>query len=378
MTESIIDTPHNTAVSPQHQSPRQTGFDVARSLAIIGMVIVNFKVVLGADKLGADWLIRLVNLLDGRAAATFVILAGVGISLLTRKARERGDARAIADKRKTLLKRALFLFCFGLVYAPVWPADILHFYGIYLVIGAILLNASSGKLWTIALVMAFGFVVLLFFFDYDNGWNWVTLHYDGFWTVRGMVRHLFFNGFHPVVPWTAFLLAGMWLGRQDLTQPMVRRRILAWALCTVAAAETFSHFLTDWMLTAFPGEDPVDIIGLCGTAPIPPMPLYLLSSGGSAMIVIILCTILTERLPSFSGLFRPLIATGQMALTFYVAHVVVGMGLLEAMGSLNNQSITVALFSALCFFTASMAFALLWRRYFKHGPLEWAMRTITR
>ncbi len=378
MTEDVIQTTHGCTASPKHQTSRQIGFDVARALAVIGMVIVNFKVVLGADKYGADWLIWLVGLLDGRAAATFVILAGVGISLLSRRARQDNDAWALAEKRKTLVKRALFLLCFGLVYAPVWPADILHFYGVYLLIGAAMLNASNRKLWSLAVVTALGFVLLLLFFDYDKGWNWSTLHYEGFWTFPGMIRHLFFNGFHPVVPWTAFLLVGMWLGRQDLTLSVIRKRLLVWALCAVVAGETISHFLTTHMLTAFPEADPADIIGLCGTAPIPPMPLYLLSGGGSAIAVIVLCTMVTERFDRLSGLFRPLVATGQLALTLYVAHVVVGMGLLEAIGSLEDQSITMALFSAMCFFTASMAFALLWRRYFKHGPLEWAMRTITR
>ena len=143
MTEGEIRTAHSTIAPPDHQTSRQVGFDVARALAVIGMVIVNFKVVLGADKQGADWLVWLVGLLDGRAAATFVILAGVGISLLSRRARKNNDPLALAEKRKTLLKRALFLFCFGLIYAPVWPADILHFYGIYLLLGAVLINASD-------------------------------------------------------------------------------------------------------------------------------------------------------------------------------------------------------------------------------------------
>ncbi len=378
MTENGIHAPHHKIASSENKPSRQIGFDVARALAVVGMVIVNFKVTLSADRYGTDWLVWLVGLLDGRAAATFVILAGVGISLISRRARENNDVLALSENRKTLLKRALFLFCFGLVYAPVWPADILHFYGVYLLIGAALLTASDRKLWSLSVVTALGFVVLLFFFDYDKGWDWNTLHYAGFWTFSGMVRHLFFNGFHPVLPWVAFLLAGMWLGRQDLTQTAIRRRLLTCALCAVVAAETLSHLLTAEMLTAFPEEDPADIVGLFGTAPIPPMPLYLISSGGSAITVIVLCTMATERFAHLSGLFQPLVAIGQMALTLYVAHVVFGLGILEALGSLNDQSITMALFSALCFFTASMAFALLWRRYFKHGPLEWAMRTITR
>jgi uncharacterized membrane protein YeiB len=368
----------NLASPETPKSHRQIGYDVARALAVIGMVVVNFKVVLGADKSGGDWLIRLVGLLDGRAAATFVILAGVGVSLLSRRAREQSDARALSAKRKTLIKRAAFLFCFGLIYAPVWPADILHFYGIYLLIGAVLLNASNRKLWLIATGLAVSFIVLLFFFDYDQGWNWKTLDYEGFWTLEGMLRHLFFNGFHPVIPWTAFLLVGMWLGRQDMTKPALRKKIIAWSLGAIVLAETASHFLTNWMLARFPQADPVDIIALCGTAPIPPMPFYLLSAGGSALVVIVLCIAASEKFAAHSGIFKPLVATGQLALTLYVAHVVIGMGLLEVMGNLNNQSIIMAVFSAIFFFTAATAFAMFWRRFFKRGPLEWAMRMITR
>ena len=62
---------------------RVIGYDLARALAIFGMVIVNFKIVMGAEQNGPEWLVGLVGLLDGRAAATFVVLAGAGISLLS-------------------------------------------------------------------------------------------------------------------------------------------------------------------------------------------------------------------------------------------------------------------------------------------------------
>ena len=68
-------------------------------------------------------------------------------------------------------------------------------------------------------------MVLLATLDYEAGWDFETFTYFGFWTAAGQVRHLFFNGFHPVVPWLAFLLVGMWLGRQDLRDPEVRRSL---------------------------------------------------------------------------------------------------------------------------------------------------------
>ena len=52
---------------------RIIGIDVARALAVIGMIIVNFKVVLGEN--GLSWVKLSASAFDGKAAATFVVLA---------------------------------------------------------------------------------------------------------------------------------------------------------------------------------------------------------------------------------------------------------------------------------------------------------------
>ena len=62
------------------------------------MVIVNFKIVMGAEQNGPGWLVALVGLLDGRAAATFVVLAGAGLSLMSHKGRMSADsARSLQE-----------------------------------------------------------------------------------------------------------------------------------------------------------------------------------------------------------------------------------------------------------------------------------------
>jgi len=65
---------------------RIVGYDLARAIAIFGMVVVNFKIVMGAGQNGPAWLVSSVGLLNGRAAATFVVLAGVGLWLRLRRA----------------------------------------------------------------------------------------------------------------------------------------------------------------------------------------------------------------------------------------------------------------------------------------------------
>lgn len=355
---------------------RVIGLDLARALAVFGMVIVNFKIVMGAAENGPGWLVSLVGLLDGRAVATFVVLAGVGISLLSRSGRMSGDPELVRGNRNRLLRRAGFLFVVGALYTPIWPADILHFYGVYIGIAAFLLVTPTSRLWAYAGSLLLGFVVLLLVLDYERGWDWSTLSYSGLWSPSGAVRHMFFNGFHPVVPWLAFLLVGMILGRQDLSSPGTQRRVFAWGAGVAIVAEIASRLLIRTLSIGAEGSEVEDIAALLGTAPMPPVPLYMLAGAGTACAVIAVAVAVGQRHRD-SAWLRPLVATGQLALTLYVAHVVVGMGVLEAVGRLQNQTLEFALPAALVFCAAGLAFAHFWRLHFTRGPVEALMRAVS-
>ena len=193
---------------------RIIGIDVARALAVIGMIIVNFKVVFGKNGLG--WVKSFASVFDGKAAATFVVLAGVGLALMTNSAIKNKGQDTLKIVRGRILKRALFLFIVGISYIAIWPADILHFYGIYMAITILLLTSKERTLIATAITLIVAFPVLMTFWNYETGWDFNTLDYQGFWTLKGFMRNLFFNGFHPVIPWTAFMLFGYWFGKQDL------------------------------------------------------------------------------------------------------------------------------------------------------------------
>ncbi len=297
---------------------RIIGYDVARAFAILGMVIVNFNIVMRPDG-GNQFLQGLAQLFEGRAVALFIVLAGVGITLFTRKAIALGDAEQIKIKQRQLLKRALFLFVFGLLYTPIWSADILHFYGVYIVIGIMLLRSSDRTLWFASASAIVIFVMLVFVFDYEAGWNFDTFEYKDFWTPLGMFRHLFFNGFHPVFPWVAFLLIGMWLGRQNLAEYACRRKVLFMAMAVAVITEGISLWLTSQIGMTN------DLALFFDTSPLPPMPLYIVAGSATAICIIIGCLMLTEAMNE--NLWFPLVATGQLALTLYVAHVIIGMGI---------------------------------------------------
>jgi uncharacterized membrane protein YeiB len=354
---------------------RITGIDFARALAIIGMIIVNFKMVIGSE--GGGWALDFAELFSGRAAALFVVLAGVGIGLMTRKAYESGDPALLSLARKRLFNRAAFLFVVGLTYYWIWPADILHFYGVYMLVTLLVIRWKPRAVLRLAVGLVLLFPLLLSIFNYESGWDFVSLDYLDFWTVEGFARNLFFNGFHPVVPWVAFMLLGLWFGRQRLNDDAFVWRVGLVATGVFAAVCLFSWGVQNVVL---PSADlsAEDIKTIFGLEPMPPLPLYMINGGSLALAVTAACILLTRRWEA-SFPVRSLVGMGKLALTFYVAHVVIGMGLYEVFsgGPLGGATATFSVVYALLFSLGCWVFALLWGRYFRAGPLEWVMRKVT-
>lgn len=355
---------------------RLNGIDFARSFAVFGMVVVNYHVVLSYSVTEPGWLRTVFGIFEGRAAALFVILAGVGISMMLQGNFVKDESRGLSLTRKTLLKRALILFVAGLVYTPLWPADILHFYGIYILLAVLVLNASSRTLWVISISLVVLFFLLLFVVDYSAGWNWLTLEYVDFWTVEGMIRHLFYNGFHPVVPWLAFMLFGIWLGRLNLLDKSLQIKLICSGIGIALISELASWALLRYLPAVLNDVSAADIEAIFGTKPMPPVPLYMFSAGGVAVAVIVLSVIIAERFRD-SAWVKLLVNNGRMALTLYIAHVVVGLGVIESFGVLDGtNSLEFTAISAASFIVGSLVFTWIWRRFFQRGPLEYLMRKL--
>lgn len=349
-------------------SSRLQGLDVARFLALIGMVFINFDMVMVSvgdvavlPTLGTG--LGLADLLQGRAAATFVVLAGIGLGL--------GFARYGWDQTfATTLKRAGFLFVLGLLNATIFDADILHYYAIYFLFGVWFLRVSDQILWIGMAALSLGFVGLLLVFDYDTGWNWTDYSYADFWTPVGFLRNLFFNGWHPVVPWMAFILFGIWISRLDLHQRAIQSRLFGFGALVFAATTAVSVFLTNAIAT---GDGEVAV--LFATAPIPPMPLFIFAGGSAAATVTGFCLLIEPKLGRMR-LLGPLAAPGRQTLSLYIAHIFLGMGTLEALNMLGGESHAQAAYASAIFCGLALVYAAIWHRFFKRGPLETLMRRL--
>jgi len=331
-------------------STRLDGLDVARFLAFTGMVVVNFRIAAEVPD-APDWSFWLADSLSGRAAALFVILAGVGLSL----------SRA---KPGPTARRAALLMVIGLVNMTIFDADILHFYAVYFLCALPVLHwRGASLLWLAGAVIGAGLLGLLLF-DYDVGWDWDALSYAGMWTPEGFLRNTFYNGWHPVVPWVAFLFVGLWLGQQPLTERRWQLGLIFGGLGLVVVTLIVSH-----MAASGPWAD------LLTRQPIPPGPVYMLGGIGGGALMIGLCLRFVPALPT--GITRVFAVPGKQTLTLYIAHILIGMGILEEMGLLNGvltgPQITGAAFA---FCIAASVYALLWSRRFPRGPLEAVMARI--
>ena len=113
-----------------------------------------------------------------------------------------------------------------------------------------------------------------------------------------------------------------------------------------------------------------------GMSSLPPGPLYILSAGAVAVFVIALCLELTAQ-PLVARVCRPLALTGQLALTFYLAHVLVLFFVVEPLkGRFEISRLELAAYAAFLFGGGAILFASAWRRYAARGPLEWVMRRL--
>src|SRR3954471_5921169 len=218
---------HAPLAEPVTQAERIYGFDVARALAILGMIVVHFSLAMSsADIPPPRWLKTILYFLDGRATATFMILAGVGITLMTRRAVASGDPAQVAAARRVLVRRGVLLLVVGYLNLTIWAGDILRIYGVSLALAAAFITASDRRLLGAAAGFVAGFILLFATVSFERNWDWTTMEYHGLWTATGVVRNLFYDGFRSVFPWTGMILLGMWVGRLNLRDRKTNGRVL--------------------------------------------------------------------------------------------------------------------------------------------------------
>ncbi len=347
--------------------PRLPGPDVVRAVALIGVVVMNYHgylILRGGIRSTDTVLGRLFDPWTGplatRFAATFVLVAGVGVTLMTRRA--IGDPARVRELRWTLVRRGLLLYVGGLFLDEIWPGTIIPFYGGMFVIAAALFTLRSRWIVAVGVAAALaGWAIRTWrFWRAEDGESttWLTSPGD---TVRGYAFDLFVNGTHPLLPWLAFMCAGIALGRL-LSVAWWRPAALAtgfvlYSISTMVAATATTQFQLTLLST-----DPLER-GL----------VYVANALGTALIAYAVIDWLAER---FTTGLDPLRRAGQMTLTLYIAHILVFNFVVDWMGWIEPGGLDVALAFALAFWVVGIAAATWWSRHLGRGPAERLYRAI--
>lgn len=321
---------------------------MARALAILGMVMVHFG---PYEPDTSDLLGRVYRMSYGRASVLFVLLAGVGVSLLF-------AARPPAQARTRIAWRVIVFFPLGvgLQALPGRVAVILQFYALYYLLGGLV--ASLPTRWLAALTATWTIVGPLAFLALrgpDLARGTATELSDP----MSVISDLLLTGHYPMITWAPPLLVGVLIGRADL-----RDRITMWSLAlggmVVATAAYGGSELARALAPAAAADSPYLLAeGHSGA------PLNVLGATGVAVAVLGVCLLLAAALPRLTW---PLVAVGQMALTVYVLHLLVlawQPDWLEGLDTVADASRKVARF-----YLVATLICVVWRARFRRGPLE--------
>jgi uncharacterized membrane protein YeiB len=294
-----------------------------------------------------------------RFAATFVLVAGVGVTLLTRSS--IGDPVRTREMRWRLIRRGVALYTLGLVLDEIWPGTIILYYGAMFVLAALIFTWRSRWIVLVGAASALAATSLrLWRFDRvrdGHSTDWLTAPGTG--SVRRYVFDLFVNGTHPVLPWFAFMCAGIVLGRA-LTTTWWRRAAFGAGLGLVTVAWVLSTTSADGLLAVALSIDPYDR----GVA-------YVASALGSALVAYAALDWAANRFPVAT---EPLRRAGQLTLTLYLLHVLVFNLVVDWWGWIEPSGLDVALLFAAAFWVVAIAAGNAWQHRFGRGPAEYAYR----
>ncbi|MFW6866591.1 heparan-alpha-glucosaminide N-acetyltransferase domain-containing protein [Nocardioides sp. CPCC 206347] len=329
---------------PARSAGRLVGVDLARTIALLGMVATH--VLDGHTASGG--LTTVQWLAGGRASALFAVLAGVSLALITGGTTPQAG-RDLGRSAAGIAVRAVLIALIGLALGGLETglAIILAYYGVLFLLGLPFLGLRALPLAMLAgawLVVApvVSHLVRPELPDRLSGSpDFASLGDPG-----QLLAHLLFTGTYPAVPWLAYLLAGMALGRTDLRGWRTPLRLAGWGAGLAVMATVVSR-----LCTADPGirgalfphrvlthEQALRVLqdSLHGSPPtggawqwllvVSPhsaTPFDLAQTIGSALVVLGLALVLVDVVPRHGKVALALVAgAGAIPLTAYTVHVV--------------------------------------------------------
>ncbi|MDT0327107.1 DUF418 domain-containing protein [Nocardiopsis lambiniae] len=370
MTETI-----GVVRSPTAEGTRVAFLDIARALAMIGVVMMNVTVVVfSAESAGGrpmDTLTSVVNgalslLMSGKARAMLMVLLGIGAVLAWRAAERRGDRPMVVMLRRYAVLGLLF----GVPHLLVFSGDILTHYSVTALVLAPLMPLLLAGGRTRPLIAALLAFAIAPFVEH-------VVPLSGEWAVLLLL-----------VPQTlGFFCVGVWLARRPELDPATAEdpsRLPAGMVWTGLAGQILGIAVMFGSDLLFPMEfdaDGVPVLGPEGMPVVDPAAGLLTSVAGTlmglggALFYLGLVWWSVRRRGAVARALGVLAPLGRMTLTVYLGGTAVFLLVMDPWETRIPMLAQYAL--AAGYFAVMLVFAHLWSARFRYGPLEWLWRLLT-
>lgn len=379
--------------TPSSTSRRLTGIDLARGIAIIGMMAVHSLVAYNEDFEPT----LMYSLSAGHASTLFALLAGVAIAFLSGRT-VQPRTRASLGTASALATRAVLIGLIGLAlgYTDIeYAAVILTYYAVMFLLAIPLIYLSSRVLAVITVIGVLAMPVLSQWLraslpeSLDGQLSWHTvLDSPGH-----MLVNLLFTGEFPVLIWMSFVTLGIIVGRLALHTARTAAYLVAsgialtavstavsWVLLhplgglTKLEAATDPEYLQEVLAFGADGTTPTDSWWwLAIRAPHTGTTLDQMAIAGGALVTLGVCLLLFHLpWPALARATRilvaPIVAIGTMSLTIYVAHIMFINSDFDHYGPWDGYLRQILVMCVA---------ALAWKATAGRGPLEGLIRSIT-
>lgn len=343
-SDTVIGTSAEAPSAGPSSRARIIGLDVARALALLGMMVSHLMEPDG-------WTAEIFR---GFPSALFAVMSGFSLSIMAARGVREGGA-ALATSRHGLMVRGAALIALGALIEP--------FAGTILVVlttfGICYIALACAPRWrTSTLAVVAGVLVAV---------SAISHVLDMTFGVPDSLAP-FMSAPYPAVVWAAYMVIGL-IAHRILTRSARARMLTVLVGTPLAVVGTVMRGYAD--LAAAPSSgDPSTLVLTSLTDPSAHSGglIDMATTVSGALAIITLC-LLTVRGSRWSF---PLQAMGSMSLTVYVAHVLSAGPFLTENAPLRLPALGITTV------LLSLTLATLIRLRFQQGPLEWAMRRLIR
>lgn len=359
--------------------PRLDAVDVARSIAIFGMFTAHLG---GRSFENGKFDPSILGFSEGRSAALFMILAGVGTALLAKL-----DQHDYSQGLPRMLRAFPF---FGIRAAYLWGISLVLIktsFPVYVILGTYALVFLTAPIYIHLFKpwMSFAAAGVLAVV----GWELIRLlplEGDLIYAMMGGMpmttafSNTLVGGAYPLLVYSAYFLVGF--GCAQLNLGKLRTRVgmviggatgFGAALIAERIVENYPLNMEEAAMTGVPVKN-VTINQFLSFEPHSHSLTEIVGNIGFGVLLIGgLLLIWNDGKGGWRHIFAPFVAAGRMPLTLYTAHILIGSWI-SPDGTIiwNDSSMDL-----LAFIGGSLAFAWVWTRFIGRGPLEAIMRWIS-